>query len=318
MTPLLSYQDVLLVPKYSELPSRDLADTSVNFLGRKFKLPVIPSNMSSVIDADIAKLLSQNGYFYIMHRFGDTNKFVIEANEEKWDLVSVSIGVNEDEQWLWALAGFRIDYLTIDIANAYCLKAKERIKLLKKLFPKTRLIVGNVATPDAICDLTEWGADAIKVGIGNGSICTTRFQTGFSIPIFSCVKSCCDSHYWPNNGYKEIPNTPIIADGGAETTGDISKALVARAKMVMTGNLFASCSDSPAKIRDGKKVYFGSTSFEAKGHRKHIEGKAIELPVDMTYKEKLEEITESLQSSISYAGGKDLSAFNNVEWISVK
>lgn len=314
----LSYQDVLLVPKYSELSSRDLADTSVEFLGRKFKLPVIPSNMVSVIDADIAKFLSENGYFYIMHRFDDILAFIKRANEENFNLISISLGVNEPIECLSILSDYEIHYITIDVAHAHHLKVKERIKLLKKVFPASKLIVGNVATPDAICDLTEWGADAIKVGIGNGSICTTRLQTGFSIPIFSCVKSCCDTHYWPYNGYKEIPNTPIIADGGAETAGDIAKGLVAGARLIMSGSLFASCSDSPAKIRDGKKVYFGSTSFEAKGHRKHIEGKAIELPVDMTYKEKLEEIADALRSSISYAGGNNLSAFDNVEWISIK
>jgi len=315
MTPYCSYQDVLLVPNYSELGSRDLADVSVEFLGSKFKLPVIPANMESVIDTDIAHFLSQNGYFYIMHRFGSTLDFVKKATIEAWELISASVGVNENENELKELSNWEIHYLTIDLAHAHHLKVKERIKLLKKVFPTSKLIVGNVSTPEAICDLTEWGADAIKVGIGQGSICTTRLQTGFSIPMFSCVQNCCGTHFWPNNGYKEIPNTPIIADGSVQNIGDVSKALVAGARMVMCGGLFASCSDSPAKIRDGKKVYFGSTSFEAKGHRKHIEGKAIEVPMGLCYKERLEEISDSLKSAISYAGGKDLSAFGNVETI---
>ena len=107
---------------------------------------------------------------------------------------------------------------------------------------------------------------------------------------------------------------PIIADGGAKHYGDVAKSLTFGATMVMNGGWFASCIDSPAKIVDGKKVYRGSTSYELKGHRKNIEGKQLELIGGTTYEQKMEEIKESLQSSISYAGGKDLKAFNDVRW----
>jgi GMP reductase len=326
----LSYQDVLLVPKYSNLPSRDAASTEIDFLGRKFKLPVIPANMLSVIDCKIAKFLSKNGYFYIYHRFGNavneqltTQQLVHLANHEDWPLISISIGVKDDEiSMLESMAHVRIDYITIDVAHAHHDLVKHMIKRVKKLRPKVPLIVGNVATNDAVQDLTLWGADAVKVGIGQGSICTTRMETGFSVPMFSCVQSCTELEYWkPNKRGVPFMNhrsyIPIIADGGVHNVGDIVKALVAGADMVMCGGLFAGCSDSPAKLNtEGKKIYFGSTSFEAKGRQgRHIEGKAIPCVVDTTYQEKLERIGESLKSAISYAGGENLTAFKDVEWI---
>jgi GMP reductase len=332
MEKYLSYQDVLLVPKYSELPSRSKANTSIEFLGFKFKLPIVPANMLSVIDVNIAEYLSNNGYFYIYHRFGntknghlDTYEFVKYANKHDFNIVSISTGINEDSRKeLLSLKKEKIDFITIDVAHAHHLKVKSQIDFIRKNFPKTRLIVGNAATTEGVCNLSEWGAEAVKVGIGQGSICTTRLQTGFSVPMFSCVQDCCQNFYWQENKlgnptYKEFKTVPIIADGGIQTIGDISKALSVGASMVMSGGLFARCSDSPADINkvDGKKIYFGSTSYEAKGNSKHIEGRTLEVNVDVSYKEKLEEIKQALSSAISYAGGKDLSAFKNVEYIRV-
>jgi len=149
------------------------------------------------------------------------------------------------------------------------------------------------------------GVDAVKVGIGGGSICTTKYKTGFHIPTAYSVWECA------TNGNRDIP---IIADGGAKHFGDIAKALVLGADMVMNGRWFAECLDSPARIEHGKKIYRGSTSYESKGHNNHIEGQTIEISQGCSYADRLEEIKQSLQSSISYAGGKDLSCFNNVKW----
>ena len=162
-------------------------------------------------------------------------------------------------------------------------------------------------TLGAVSFLRKYGADAVKIGIGQGSICTTRFQTGFSMPMFSCLKEC-----------QQIDDFPLIADGGVQNIGDISKALVAGATMVMSGKLFASCINSPAQIINGHKEYRGSTSFAAKKTNKHIEGKTIDLEADITVEERLQEIKEALQSAISYAGGDNLSSFQKVKWIEGK
>jgi GMP reductase len=190
---------------------------------------------------------------------------------------------------------------------------KSMIKHIKKSLPETKIIAGNVATPDAVEDLAEWGADVVKVGIGQGSPCTTKDKTGFTTPMFSCVQAC--AHFYPLN-------VPLIADGGIKSNGDIAKALVAGATMVMAGSIFAACSDSPATsstINDvSHKAYFGSASLENKGHNNHIEGKLTQV-VDnnMSYKEKLAEIKQDLQSSISYSGGLGLDSFCNTKYIEV-
>lgn len=344
----LAYQNVLLVPKYSELESRSFADTSVELCGWKFKLPVVPANMEDVIDANMCEYLSENGYFYIYHRFGRSNDtdygnlttlcFVKMANKENWKLISISTGVNDDslkELLIIKELCLRVDFITIDVAHGHHLKVKNRIEWIKKNIPNTKIIAGNIATYDAYKDLVLWGADTIKVGIGQGSICTTKFQTGFSVPMFSCIKiisDCCKPVFYNSNGIileylnnqiiekwqeKHKLNIPIIADGGIQNIGDIPKALVAGATMIMSGGLFAPCIDSPAKIIDNKKQYRGSTSFSAKKENKHIEGRVINIESDVTIKERLEEIKQALQSSISYGGGKDLSCFKNVEYICI-
>jgi GMP reductase len=316
---LLSYDTVTLRPKFSKLESRAKADTSLVFCGRTFNLPVVPANMEDTIDAWNAKRLMESGHFYIYHRFGQENEFhpqlktssfIKIANEEKWRLISVSIGTKTYSTDIHdsLVSGHRIDFITIDVAHGHHEDVKEAVKYVRHRWPTTKLIVGNVATGEGAEYLARLGVDAIKVGIGGGSICTTRFMTGFHLPTLQSVLEV--ETRLVEIGYP----VPIIADGGAKHYGDIAKALTFGATMVMSGRWFASCIDSPAKIIDGKKLYRGSTSYEAKGLRKHIEGKTLELKEGFTYDERLTEIKESLQSSISYAGGEDLGAFQHVQW----
>jgi len=230
-------------------------------------------------------------------------------------LISISTGVSEQE--LSRLGdihgeGYRVDFITIDVAHAHHSNVKPAIEWIRKWFPETKLIVGNVATSEGVGFLADLKVDAIKVGIGGGSICTTRYQTGFHLPTLHSVMEA--EMILTGTLGKDYSHIPIIADGGATHYGDVAKALVFGATMVMSGGWFASCLDSPAKIVNGKKLYRGSTSYEAKGERKHVEGRQIELTEGLTYPERMEEIKQALQSSISYAGGKDLKAFQFVDW----
>ena len=315
----LKYSDIDLVPNYSELYSRADADTSVVFLGKKFLLPVVPANMKSVIDMNLSKTISQEGFFYIMHRFGKGLKEVVtQMNDENWDTISVSMGIKaKDKKDILALAKHkcRIDYLTIDIAHGHCDRMRIAIEYVKKHMPSTKIIAGNVCTATAVRDLYEWGADAVKVGIGQGSPCTTKDKTGFTMPMFSCVELCSNltGACWEEPAHEEIP---IIADGGIRHNGDIAKALTAGATMVMAGGMFAACTDSPAvsSTINGAfhKAYFGSASSENKGHCNNIEGKLTNIPCSsMTLGEKFGEIIQDLQSSISYAGGNNLEVFKD-------
>ena len=311
----LNYSDICLIPSYSDCHSRSDCDPSVDLFGKKFLLPIIPANMKSVIDMHACERMSSHGFFYIMHRF-DRDLAEDIANAQDWDNISFSVGVKtKDKMAIQKISkrGHRVDYLTIDIAHGYCKRMKIMIEWIKRHLPNTKIIAGNVATPRAVRDLSEWGADMIKVGIGQGSPCTTKDKTGFTMPMFSCVKKC--SNITLDNGTV----VPIIADGGIKCNGDIAKSIVAGARMAMAGSMFASCTDSPASVINingiNHKAYFGSASAENKGHNNNIEGKLNKIPNNgMTYGEKLNEITQDLQSSISYAGGYNLDALKEVEY----
>jgi GMP reductase len=254
-----------------------------------------------------------------MHRFDqDTYDFVRTANEEVWRFISVSIGVSEtDFNVLKDIAGdgYRIDCVTVDIAHGHCAAMQELLPRLNELLPRTTIIAGNVATPIAVSDLYNWGAHVVKVGIGGGSVCSTKLKTGFTYPMFSCLDACSAHNY----------DVPLIADGGIKHNGDIAKALVAGARCAMAGNMFVACTDSPARtiypgpssnlLTGYSKVYFGSASRENKGNSKHIEGfQTILKGNHLTYDEKLTEIQEDLSSAVSYAGGKNLSCFADVSY----
>ena len=324
MNKAYKYSDIVLIPNYSECISRADCDTSVELFGKQYKLPIIPANMKAVINYDLSKWMSENDYFYIMHRFDDDiYEQINQANYEEWKNISFSIGVQDkDKTFIRNLKTnkLRLDFLTIDIAHGHCLKMKRMLEFIKDNLPNTKIIAGNVATASAVKDLAAWGADVVKVGIGQGSPCTTKDKTGFTMPMFSCTQECSGIHSgsFGQDIYEKIP---IIADGGISCNGDIAKALVAGAKMVMAGSLFAACSDSPATLVkiDGSyyRGYFGSASYQNKGHTDHIEGKLNKLTDNgMPYERKLKEIKQDLQSAISYAGGKSLSSFDSVHYTS--
>lgn len=306
------YKDVFLIPNYSELSSRSKATTFVDFGARSFILPVIPSNMKCSIDINTARMLDRIGCFYIMHRFNISNyDFVKHANKENWKAISISVGVNKvDYDSLTQIGNenLRVDYITVDVAHGHHLLVKQMLTFLKQNFKKTYIIAGNIVTEAAAADLTTWGANALKVGIGQGYVCTTKDKTGFTYPMFSCVLELAKKY-------------TVIADGGIRCTGDIAKALAAGAKMVMCGSIFAKLKDSPAKTVnspfDNKKYkeYYGSASYQNKNKNKNIEGKTelVELE-DKTYVEKIKEIQEDLQSAISYSGGIAIPSLKKAMW----
>ena len=308
---LFSYDDICLQPTYSELDSRSKANTTIRFMGQDWKIPVIPANMADVISWDIADYLCENDYFYIMHRFNDANKKIPpKPIDHGCKFVHISLGVNDDSKREYEALDDAIIpiVITIDVAHGHHKKVKEMVEFirpgLKRGIKSGFIIAGNVATADGYKFLADLGVDAVKVGIGGGSICTTRFKTGFHVPTAFAVWDCA------HNGERDVP---IIADGGAKHFGDVAKALALGADMVMSGRWFAECIDSPAQIEHGRKIYRGSTSYEAKGHNTHIEGQTLEIERACTYQERLDEIQQAIQSSISYAGGTDLKALKTAK-----
>lgn len=303
---LMNYNEVCLTPRYGVLDSRDDADVSCEFAGRKWRLPVVPANMEDTISFELAEWMESNNYFYILHRFYSGTEIYMWIADNQSRFISISIGVNSGDYSLLNKIyenNLRVDCITIDVAHGYAANVYRMAKWIKTYMPDTYLIIGNVSGDiDSILGVENWGADSIKVGLAYGKACTTYNQTGFATPMFS---SGLDA--------SKVSTVPLIGDGGIRENGDITKALVAGYNMVMIGSLFAACYNSPAPFVDkynSYKLYTGSAA-----GNKYSEGISVKIQTnEMTYVAKLTDIENSLKSSVSYAGGKDLSSLKQVKW----
>ena len=310
---IFDYDNVLLLPRKCRVESRSECDASAQLGERTFKLPVVPANMKTVVDEPISAWLATNGYFYVMHRFDIDNVAYAKRMRDKGLFVSISSGVKPADFAVidrLAAEGVGADYITIDIAHGHAESVRKAIEHIKLKLPNTFVIAGNVATPEAVIDLENWGADATKVGVGPGKVCITKLKTGFGTGGWqlSALKWCA-----------RVATKPIIADGGIRDHGDIAKSVRFGAAMVMIGSLFAGHEESPGKTVevDGKlfKEYYGSASDFNKGEYKHVEGKRILEPIKGKLADTLREMREDVQSSISYAGGVRLSDLKKVNYV---
>lgn len=317
MDSVFDYEDIQLIPNKCIVDSRSECDASIEFGEHTFKLPVVPANMQTIIDEKIAEYLAENGYFYIMHRFNpETRSKFINKMRDRNLISSISVGIKPEEyDFILSLKEQNLipDYITIDIAHGHSDRVMDMIKHIKKHIPETFLIAGNVGTPEAVRELEHAGADATKVGIGPGKVCITKIKTGFGTGGWqlAALRLCA-----------KAASKPIIADGGIRTHGDIAKSVRFGASMVMIGSLFAGHEESPGTVyeEDGKKYkeYFGSASEFQKGEHKNVEGKKMYVEYKGPLGATLTEMQQDLQSSISYAGGKELDAIRTVDYVVVK
>ena len=310
---IFDYDNILLLPRKCRVESRAECDASVQLGERRFRLPVVPANMKTVINEPLCVWLAHNGYFYVMHRFDLDNLQFVKNMRAQGVFASISLGVKTADYATvdaLVLADLAPEYITIDVAHGHADTVKNMIVYLKEKLPTSFIIAGNVGTPEAVIDLENWGADATKIGIGPGKVCITKLKTGFGTGGWqlSALKWCA-----------RVATKPIIADGGIRHHGDIAKSIRFGASMVMVGSMLAGHEESPGQTVEVNgalfKEYYGSASDFNKGEYRHVEGKRILEPIKGTLAETLVEMEQDVQSSISYAGGTKLMDIRKVNYV---
>ena len=250
----LTFDDVTLAPKYSEILPSDV-DTSIKITPHlKLKIPLLSSAMDTVTESKMAIAIGKAGGIGIIHRNLDIKNQIKEIKKVKKNKLPVgaAVGAGPSEfKRAEAVLKENLQMIVVDTAHGPTKKVSEIIKFIKKnKDEKTDLCAGNIATPEAAKFLLKLGVDIIKVGIGPGSICTTRLVAGIGVPQLSAILNV-------RNGVKN-KNVKIISDGGIKYSGDLAKAFAAGADAVMIGSLFAGTDEAPGKLikRNGK--YFKS------------------------------------------------------------
>lgn len=317
----LSLDDVLLVPTYSTVKSRSQVDTSVEIIKGNFHVklahPIIPANMSSIMNAHMAEVVFLAGGLGLMHRFMPANQQItILTNLAKrfggsiWSHLGLSVGVKEqDRQNIQWFVDQGVKILCVDVAHGDSQQCVEMTQWIAQRYPEVLLISGNVATSEGAQRLWEAGADIVKCGIGSGSLCTTRIATGNGVPQLTALMNVAKSQkqmqerWFPKN---ETRNFLFIADGGCKNSGDLVKSLCL-ADLVMSGNLFAGCFETPGEIVHNEnghdyKSYVGSSTHKSK----HVEGVQALVECKDTYAIELDKLLQGVRSGMSYQGAHNL------------
>ena len=299
------YSSVYMKPGFCKVKSRSDCNIRTILGDNIFKNPIIPANMPSVVDFNTCRFFASNNMFYIMHRFGLTTQSLVEFISDMnktYGWSSISIGIKDIDKKLLSDLHDNLNrwyeyptYITIDVAYAYSNECKTMIEYVKKIFPKSFLIVGNVATLDGVKFLEEAGVNAIKIFVAPGSACSTKIATGFFRASIEFINEC----FWQTD-------IAIIADGGISEPGDVAKAIGAGAHMVMAGGIFAGHDESPGDtiIVDGKKkyCYYGNASYMNKHIDKHIEGKNYLIDSKGSLLNTINTYEDGLRSAVSYSG----------------
>lgn len=319
MEELLTFDDVLIQPGYSDVLTRRDCDVSWSIRDMTFQCPVIPANMDSISGRQMCYFMHSKGGLGILHRYYadlDEYTYLISDWMKKTNYpLGVSVGsVYNDKDRIDKVvstieenSGGRV-ILCVDIAHGHSIHMKDTLKYLREKLPKIAIIAGNVCTAVGAGDLIEWGADMVKVGVGPGSVCTTREKTGCGSPQLTAII--------------RTAQYPIIADGGITKPGDAAKALAAGADAIMVGGMLAGSDKSEAIVKYASDenpdvIFRGMASKEARqnfnGSYANAEGISITVPIlgEGSTEYIVNNIVEGVKSSMSYVGAKNLTEFVN-------
>ncbi|MCK5400749.1 MAG: GMP reductase [Flavobacteriaceae bacterium] len=316
----LGFKDVMIRPKRSTLKSRSQVS-----LQREFKflhannswqgVPVIAANMDTVGTFEMAVVLAKNKLITAIHKhyaIKDWNVFMANSPKGIGDYIAISTGIKpKDIEKLAAILDSNpaIKFICIDVANGYSERFADFVKQTRETYPNKVIIAGNVVTGEMVEELLLSGADIVKVGIGPGSVCTTRIKTGVGYPQLSAIIECADAAHGLGG--------QIISDGGCVFPGDIAKAFGAGADFVMLGGMLAGHTESGGELieRNGKpfKQFYGMSSSTAM--KKHVgevaeyrasEGKIVEVPFKGNVETTLQDILGGIRSTCTYVGAQRL------------
>lgn len=306
-----TFDDVALVPQFNNVPSRtEPSLESWLTKNRKIQMPLIASNMDTVISDNLADILIKHGSVPIFHRF--TSFDVQKAWVKKYgENTFISCGIQKIDETR-KLLDLGASGVCIDVAHGHSDRMFHFIEEIKKTHPNKEVIAGNVCTAMAYHDLVNAGADAVKVGVGPGAACTTRMVTGFGVPQFSAIYDCAE--------IAEKLRVPLIADGGIRTSRDVVLALAAGASTVMIGKLFAltnesaaqkkKSSDSPtgelAKFRGQASKDFQTDFYGGLKDKTVAEGVDFWAPVSGSADDLIEELLGGLRSGLTYGGARNI------------
>jgi IMP dehydrogenase len=301
----ITFDDVLIVPGYSEIETRESIETSVNFLGLNLSIPIISANMDFVTGPEMVKAMYAAGGFGILNRFADWQEqleWMDELDRENTP-IAFSVGIRDLEEVKGyireAIDITNVQIVCIDVAHGHHKKVADLTKWVKQN-TSLKVIAGNVATREGAEFLRDAGADAVKVGIGAGAACTTRLVAGVGVPQLTAIIETAD-----NLG------VPVIADGGIRNSADIVKALVAGATVVMVGSVLAGATECPSPTVIGTdnlkyRPYRGQSIFGVNGERyvkEGIEGYVLDKgPV----REILRNLQAGIRSGMSYTGSSNI------------
>ncbi|GAB3685481.1 IMP dehydrogenase [Salinarchaeum chitinilyticum] len=333
----LSYGDALLVPQRSPVDSRSDVDLTTHLTGDiQLETPLLSAPMDTVTESKLAIALSRAGGFGTIHRFMDADQQAaeVQAVTDADERCGAAIGIDEDYR---ARAEAVLDAgaacLVVDVAHGHLERCLDAVADLRAAFPGAEIVAGNVATKEGVRDLASAGADAVKVGIGPGSHCTTRVVAGAGVPQLTAVDDCADAA--AALATADGGDVRIVADGGIRSSGDAVKALMAGADAVMMGSLFAGTEEAPSEVVliDGTRYKrsrgMATTAAAEDRADKSADDGATELPAAdegvegfTPYKGPVasvaEEFAAGIRSGLSYCGGETIPAARaNAEFVAV-